>query len=118
MSPHRKVSTRGASGKRAASKSTAARSAAAAAAAADRGDLDRVRRAIRRVRPELSPRHLTPSASLVADLGIDSLALAELSIALEDEFQRPVFMGDVLADLEEPANITVGELARYLARER
>lgn len=76
--------------------------------------LRRVQRAIRLVKPELGPRAMGAEASLVRDLGIDSLKFAELSIALEEEFGRPIFLGDVLADIEDPAKITVGQLARFL----
>lgn len=86
------------------------------AAAAPPDALAKVRAAISRVRPQLSPRKIVPRASLVADLGIDSLAFAELSVALEDEFDRPVFIGDVLADIEDPGTITVAQLAQHLAR--
>jgi acyl carrier protein len=78
--------------------------------------LQKVKAALRKVRPELPPRKVTPGASLVADLGIDSLAFAELSLALEDAFGRPIFLGDVLADLDDPASLTVGQLASRLAK--
>lgn len=76
--------------------------------------LRRVQRAIRAVKPELSLRAIREEASLVRELGMDSLKFAELSIALEEAFGYPVFLGDVLADIEDPTRITVGQLARHL----
>ena len=81
-----------------------------------RKDLRKVQTAIHRVRPELVTKRIKPEASLVTDLGVDSLALAELSIALEDAFGHPVFLGDILANIDDPAQITVGQLAEYAAR--
>ncbi len=77
----------------------------------------KVRSAIHSVRPELSRARIRPEASLVADLGIDSLSLAQLSIALEDAFGRAIFLGDVLSELDDPASITVGQLSELVARE-
>jgi acyl carrier protein len=82
---------------------------------ASTSDLDKVRSAILRVRPRLPESALKEKASLVADLGVDSLSFAELSIELENAFGRPIFLGDVLADLDDPAALTVGELASKLA---
>ena len=87
-----------------------------AAGAVDAAALEQVRRAVRKVRPDLPARAVTPGASLVADLGIDSLKLAELSVALEEVLGRPVFLGDVLADVADPAALTVAQLAAYLGR--
>jgi acyl carrier protein len=76
--------------------------------------LRKVAVAIRKVRPRIPLKSITARASLVEDLGVDSLALAELSIALEDVFGHPVFLGDVLADIEDPSRLTVGQLAEHL----
>lgn len=82
--------------------------------APDREAVAKVRRAIQRVARDLPERALTPEASLVADLGIDSLKFAELSLALEEEFGRPIFLADVLADVDAPDELTVGGLAERL----
>ena len=51
---------------------------------------------------------VTPAASLADDLGADSLAAVELSMALEEEF------GVTIADEELPNMKTVGDLVKYL----
>jgi acyl carrier protein len=78
--------------------------------------LKKVRAALRRVRPELARVKISPRASLVGDLSIDSLALAQLAMNLEEEFGRPIFLGDVLSEVEDPTAITVGELAEFVSR--
>jgi acyl carrier protein len=78
--------------------------------------LKRVQAAIHAIRPDLPLSRIRPGASLVADLGIDSLTLAQLSIALEDVFGQTIFLGDVLSEVDDPATITVGQLAKLLAR--
>ena len=51
---------------------------------------------------------VTMEASLADDLGADSLAAVELSMALEEEF------GVTIADEELPNMKTVGDLVKYL----
>jgi acyl carrier protein len=78
--------------------------------------LEKVQGAILAVKKTLSPRAVRPEASLVKDLGIDSLKFAELSLELEDAFGRPIYLGDVLSEIEDPATITVAQLAERLER--
>lgn len=78
--------------------------------------VQKVQQALRKVKPELSVEDLQPSASLVEDLGVDSLKFAELAIALEDAFGRPIYLGEILADIEDPGTITVLQLAEHLER--
>jgi acyl carrier protein len=59
---------------------------------------------------------MVPGARLLDDLGIDSLKVAELSLALEEAFDRPVFLGEILAGVEDPTAFTLGELAAALGR--
>ena len=55
--------------------------------------------------------NITLEATFVEDLGVDSLDLVELSMALEDEFGI-----DEMAE-EDMANIkTVGDLVEYLGK--
>jgi acyl carrier protein len=70
---------------------------------------------LRRVLSQLPPRAFKGQASLVKDLGVDSLKVAELSIALEDAFDKPVFLGEVFAHVEDPTSLTVEQLAEFLA---
>jgi acyl carrier protein len=79
-----------------------------------RSSLAKVQSALRAVNPSLTARAVGPEASLVADLGIDSLKFAELSLALEDAFGRSIYLGDVLAEIEDPRSITVAQLAEHL----
>lgn len=78
--------------------------------------IQKVQDALRKVKPELEPEVLKPQASLVEDLGVDSLKFAELAIALEDVFGRPVYLGEILADIEDPGTITVAQLAAHLEK--
>ena len=52
---------------------------------------------------------VTMEANLADDLGADSLAAVELSMALEDEF------GVAIDDEELPKLKTVGDLANYIS---
>lgn len=79
--------------------------------------LDAVRRALRAVMPSLRTRTVRPGSRLVADLGVDSLKVAELSIALEEAADRPVFLGDLFATVADPTQLTVAEVAAWLDRE-
>ena len=51
---------------------------------------------------------VTPQARLAEDLGADSLAAVELSMALEEEF------GVTIADEDLPGLKTVGDLVEYM----
>jgi acyl carrier protein len=77
---------------------------------------DKILQALRRVITHLPSSAFAPDASLVKDLGIDSLKVAELSIALEDAFDRPVFLAEVFARVEDPSTLTVAQLAGFVAR--
>jgi hypothetical protein len=79
--------------------------------------LAKVRAALRSVLPQLPEGALAPSARLMEDLGVDSLKVAELSVALEEAFLRPVFLGDVFARVDDPSQLTVGQLAELLAED-
>lgn len=59
----------------------------------------------------VDPADITLEATFVDDLGVDSLDLVELSMALEEEF------GIEEMSEEDMANIkTVGDLVEYLAK--
>ncbi len=79
--------------------------------------LPKVRRALLDVLPGKTPRQLSREALIISDLGIDSLKAAELSLALERHFGRPIFVGEIFADVEDPRTLTVGEVAELLSRE-
>jgi len=79
--------------------------------------LEKVRAGLRRVLPHLPADALVPTARLMADLGVDSLKVAELSVALEEAFDRPIFLGDAFARVDDPSQLTVGRLAELLAED-
>ena len=59
----------------------------------------------------LNPDDVTMDAELIADLGINSLELADLILLCEDKF-------NVVIDDEEIRNFnTVGDVVRYLEKE-
>jgi len=51
---------------------------------------------------------------MVEDLGFDSLRMATLSIALEEEFDAPVLLNDWIASSEDRSRLTVSSLADYV----
>ena len=60
----------------------------------------------------LNPDDITMEAELIADLGINSLELADLILLCEDKF-------NVVIDDEEIRNFTtVGDVVRYLEKEK
>lgn len=63
-------------------------------------------------------KRITPSASILADLGLDSLKVVELTVLLEKQLGRPVFLPEWIASVEDPADLTVDSLARFLAGPR
>ena len=79
--------------------------------------LERVCAALRSVLPQLPEGALVPGARLMDDLGVDSLKVAELSVALEEAFGRPVFLGDVFARVDDPSQLTLAQLAALLSEE-
>lgn len=76
--------------------------------------------AVRRALEELvqKPLHkkIKPQASILADLGLDSLKVVELTVLLEKELGRPVFLPEWIASVEDPADLTVDSLAKFLEK--
>jgi len=62
-----------------------------------------------------APVPLRDDLSFLGDLGFDSLRVASLSIALENEFAHPVLLGDWLGSADDPFDLTVGSLTGYIA---
>lgn len=60
---------------------------------------------------------IRPRASLVKDLGMDSLKVVELTINLEAALGRPVFLPDWIASVQDPSELTVDSLVAFLSRE-
>jgi acyl carrier protein len=76
-----------------------------------------VRSALAVLVPKGLHRRITPSASILADLGLDSLKVVELTVLLEKQLGRPVFLPEWIASVEDPADLTVASLAHFLDRQ-
>ncbi len=57
---------------------------------------------------------ILPSSHLVDDLGLDSVHMATLTIALEDEFDEILLLNDWIASANSPSDLTVESLVSYL----
>ena len=68
--------------------------------------------------PEHARADIRPEASLVNDLGLDSLKVVELSLGLEEKLGYPVFLPGWIAIASDPSELTVQSLAEYAASER
>ena len=77
-----------------------------------------VRQALQVLVPKKLRKRITPQASILADLGLDSLKGVELTMLLEKQLGRPVFLPEWIASVEDPGELTVGSLARFLAEKR
>jgi acyl carrier protein len=80
----------------------------------DPSDLEqRVDRAVRSAAPrqldEILPQH-----SLVLDLGFDSMKVALLSLALEEQFGRAIFLEGWMSAHADPTALTVQSLYHYV----
>ena len=60
-------------------------------------------------------KRIRDSDSLVMRLGYDSLRMASLAIALEEEFERPLLLAEWIARAGDPEALTVGSLCEYIA---
>ncbi|HYC57904.1 MAG TPA: acyl carrier protein [Candidatus Binatia bacterium] len=55
-----------------------------------------------------------PQSRLVDDLGFDSVRIASLTIALEEQFDEILLLGEWIADASSPSDLTVDSLVEYL----
>jgi len=76
--------------------------------------LDKVSIAIQAALRQQAPRSLQREHSLVGDLGVDSMSMALLGLALEDEFRCPILLNDWIGQHRNPESLTVGSLCDYL----
>lgn len=58
---------------------------------------------------------ILPHHHLVDELGIDSVDIASLTIALEDEFDEILLLNEWIAGASDPTELTVDSLVRYIA---
>ena len=70
--------------------------------------------AIRAAAKGALPEHVRAEHSFLLDLGFDSMSIAVLGLALEDQFDRAVLLDGWIAQHSEPAQLTVGSLCDYL----
>jgi len=77
-----------------------------------------VRQALEVLVPRKLRKRIRPEASILADLGLDSLKVVELTLLLEKQLKRPVFLPEWIASVEDPADLTVESLARFLAEKK
>jgi acyl carrier protein len=75
--------------------------------------LAKVRAAVRSVLED-DRRAVDGGAHFVDDLGFDSVRMASLTIALEDEFDDVLLLNDWIAGASDPGELTVDSLADYL----
>jgi len=77
--------------------------------------LTKVRRALVNVlEDEDKDIEVRPESHLVEDLGFDSVNVASLTIALEDEFDDVLLLNDWIASAHSPSDLTVDSLVDYL----
>jgi acyl carrier protein len=62
---------------------------------------------------QVKPQQVKASSLLTTDLGVDSLKIAELSIAFENEFGVTCFLPDLLSG-ENPYTLTVDSLVTFV----
>ena len=60
------------------------------------------------------PAPIEPGDSLVLHLGFDSMKMSLLSLALESELGCPVVLDEWIAAHNDPKELTVGSLCRFL----
>ena len=60
------------------------------------------------------PIELKETDSLIANLGFNSLKMVSLSLALEDQFGRPLLLNEWISQCEDPRALTVGSLYGFV----
>jgi acyl carrier protein len=60
------------------------------------------------------PEKVSADHSFVLDLGFDSMTIAILSVALEDEFNTTILLDRWIGKHSDPASMTVASLCRHL----
>ena len=77
--------------------------------------LEKVQNALSQCTPtEISSDQILPHHKLVEDLGLDSLSVVILSIALEEEFKEFFLLHEWVVAAEDPGQLTVDSLATYV----
>ena len=73
-----------------------------------------VSRAIRNASSSALPPELTETQSFVFDLGFDSLAMARLALALEEELGFAIVLDPWLSSESDPSALTVRSLCEFV----
>ena len=60
------------------------------------------------------PEEIEPRHGFIDDLGFDSMSVALLALALEDQFDRAILLDGWIARYSDPAALTVASLCEYL----
>ncbi len=79
-----------------------------------RNYLPQVAKAIRDAASNALPAELTVNQSFVFDLGFDSLAMARLGLALEEQLGCPILLDPWLSSQSDPSELTVGSLCEFV----
>jgi acyl carrier protein len=74
----------------------------------------RVADAIRSVLPAARTVQLLPNDSLVLDLGLDSMKVALLALALEERLGRAILLERWISSCSDPARLSVESLHHYV----
>jgi len=77
--------------------------------------LPRIVNAVRGAASAPLPVELREEHSFVLDLGFDSLAMARLGLALEDQFGFPILLDSWLSSQSDPSALTIGSLRVFVA---
>jgi acyl carrier protein len=64
------------------------------------------------------PAIIAGNDSFILNLGFDSMSIARLALALEDQFHQPILLDDWIAQGADPAALTVDSLCRYIDETR
>ena len=75
---------------------------------------ERARRALRAASKDTLPPAIEPHHSVVLDLGFDSLKIAMLALALEEEFGCPMMLDEWIRLHRSPGALTVASLCDFL----
>jgi acyl carrier protein len=73
-----------------------------------------VNRAIRKAASSALPPEITESQSFVFELGFDSLAMARLALALEEELGFAIVLDPWMSSESDPSALTVGSLCEFV----
>jgi len=73
---------------------------------------DKVRKAVLKTLGEKV--ELKRSDSFVSNLGFNSLRMVSLSLALEEEFSRPLLLNDWISQCDDPRLLTIESLCNYV----